>query len=142
MGRNKKKKEIRRKILPWEKFVTQVGHNLYEQKPNNYKIFEQLNQGIRETGDICWPLHEDLCLQYYEKLWTDKEHKQEIWILCMSEEEIIVLDELEEVTKSLKNEEAPGEDSSKQELYKYAPKIILLRLLNFYDIYTSRETTR
>jgi hypothetical protein len=60
----------------------------------------------------------------------------------MSEEEIIVLDELEEVTKSLKNEEAPGEDSSKQELYKYAPKIILLRLLNFYDIYTSRETTR
>jgi hypothetical protein len=53
MGRNKKKKEIRRKILPWEKFVTQVGHNLYEQKPNNYKIFEQLNQGIRETGDIC-----------------------------------------------------------------------------------------
>jgi hypothetical protein len=27
-------------------------------------ILKHLNQEIRETGDVCCPLHEDLCLQY------------------------------------------------------------------------------
>jgi hypothetical protein len=36
----------------------------------------------------------------------------------------------------------PGEDNINSELYKYAPKNFLLRLLNFYNIYTSGETPR
>jgi hypothetical protein len=64
-----------RKWLSWEIFITQLEHNFYKSKPNTYKIFKYPNQEIREAEDIQCPLNEDLCLQYYKKLWADTNYE-------------------------------------------------------------------
>jgi hypothetical protein len=55
-------------------------------------------------------------------------------------DEEMALDELEKVTKSLQNGRAPEKNNINLELYKYAPKSFLLRLLNFYNIYIRINT--
>jgi hypothetical protein len=59
----------------------------------------------------------------------------------MCDEEIITLAKSEKVIKNLQNGKAPQEDYINSELYKCAPKYFLFRLLNFYNIYTSGETS-
>jgi hypothetical protein len=54
------------------------------------------------------------------------------------DDEVIRMDELEKVIKVF-NGKVPEEDNINLDLYKYAPKNFLLRLLNFDNIYTSGE---
>jgi hypothetical protein len=99
---------LEKKRIEWLKFITRIENNLHEPKPNTYKIAKHLNHEIKERGNIHCPFDGNLPLQYYQKLRTDTNYKQETYKLkrrnlrsCMYVEEIITLDDLEYSLKNL-----------------------------------------
>jgi phage shock protein A len=47
------KREVRRRQRnSWDKSVTTLEHDLYETKPNTYKIVKHINKDLKETANI------------------------------------------------------------------------------------------
>jgi len=64
------KKELRRKRLFWDKFVTNLENDTYRTQPKVYKILKRISKDVKETAHIQGNIDENVFLQYYGKLWN------------------------------------------------------------------------
>lgn len=135
-----KRESRKRKRLSWEKFVSNIEHDLYRIRPNSYKILKHLNQDTRETGSLKCKLDSDKFFYYYKNLWNDYNFNQQNWTPENYENYEITEDELETILTKLRNGKAPGEDNIPSELYKYSSKKFKTRLLKFFNQIYIQET--
>ena len=65
------KTEVRRRQrLSWDKYVTNLEHDIYRTQPKVYKILKQISKDVKETARIQGNIDEIVFLQYYGKLWN------------------------------------------------------------------------
>ena len=63
------KREVRRRQrLTWDKFVTNLEHDIYRTQPKVHKTLKQISKDVKETARIQGNIDKNVFLQYYEKL--------------------------------------------------------------------------
>jgi len=102
-----------------------------------YKIIRNLNR--TEKGNLQLnPITEHTWLDYYRKVWTqqlkDNTTERKLEQLAENCVDLITMEELETVIKTLKVRKSPGSDRINNELYKHAPKSFLHKFLNFLNV--------
>jgi len=60
----------RKQRLSWDKFVTNLEHEIYRTQTKVYKILKQISKDVKETAPIQVNIDENIFLRYYEKLWN------------------------------------------------------------------------
>ena len=129
------RREVRKiKRNSWEKYVSDIEHDVHGRQEKAYKILKHLNKTEKDNLHLT-TITEEKWLQYYKELWTTSDkHASDIMIDINELVDPITLDELLPIIQNAKNKKSPGSDNINMELIKYAPIPIYIRLLDFFNL--------
>lgn len=130
------RREVRKiKRTTWEKYVSDIEHDVHGKQVKAYKIMKYLNNDNRENLKLN-PISEIKWMKYYQNLWTEKsqEDKDEMKIETDEHIDPITFEEYNIAISHCQNKKAPGIDGINGELIKYAPISLKIRLLDFLNI--------
>ena len=118
----------------WERFISNIEHDVHGRQVMAYKIMKMLNGKEREEVSVN-PITVELWKKHYTQLWYSEDEEEGVITECDAESiDAITLEELLQALRESKNRTSPGLNGINIELLKYGGILLQLRLLHFLNM--------
>lgn len=128
------RREVRKiKRTSWEKYISDIEHDVHGRQDKAYKILKHLNNQTRDNLKLNLIPQEEWT-SYFKDLWTEETDEEIVSTLIDENVDPISFEELETTINNSKNKKTPGVDNINNELIKYASIQLKYRLLDLLNM--------